>query len=157
MGASPHLETLKGVEMNKSMTLDEMQEACKMIEVDGDECVRACANQFGWQVARLLLVAHLRRGFGSMEGYPPRLEIDNEVRAHLGNNGLSWTTVAEAKETMTEGRLEKLLASTDIPEETKNAVRITFDYPFRGKEFSTSPQVFNTLQKYGLAAIGLEP
>lgn len=70
------------------LSIVEMQTAAKMIEVDGDEGYHACCRSFGEEVATLLLVAHLRRSFGSMESFPSDPAIDERVEHHLRESGI---------------------------------------------------------------------
>ena len=65
-----------------------MQEAARLIEIDGDEAFETVSRRFGESVALLLLVAHLRRGFGAMKAYPPDPEIEGKVLARLQELGL---------------------------------------------------------------------
>lgn len=72
----------------KTLSIQDMQEAAKWIEVDGDEAYRAVSQRYGEDVAKLLLIAHLRRSLGSMEGYPPNPDIDQKVEVLLSEKGI---------------------------------------------------------------------
>lgn len=70
------------------LTLQQMQEAAKLIEIDGVEAYHTTVSRFGLEVAQLLLVAHLRRCFGAMDSYPPNPEIESQVTEQLRKLGL---------------------------------------------------------------------
>ncbi len=78
------------------LSLEQMQEAAKMVEVDGVEAYRSVSLKFGEEVARLLLVAHLRRGFGAMATYPPNPSINAAVEVSLRKSGIQIPPVAPA-------------------------------------------------------------
>jgi hypothetical protein len=63
--------------------LVDAQAAAKMIEIDGIEAYHIVSERYGQDTALQLLVAHLRRSFGSMETYPSNSEIDDQVRQVL--------------------------------------------------------------------------
>lgn len=63
----------------RMLTISDMNHAAKMIEVDGDEAFNAVSDLYGDQVAKLLLITHIRRREGSMNQYPPDLSIDKLV------------------------------------------------------------------------------
>ncbi len=74
---------------DRHLQLDEMQEAARLIEIDGDEAFHTVSRRYGAQAARLLLVAHLRRAAGSMTGgHPPSRDIDEQVEAALAATGI---------------------------------------------------------------------
>lgn len=58
-----------------------MNEAARMIEIDGLEAYQAICDRYGNEWATLLSVAHLRRQLGSCETYPPDPSIDEKVIA----------------------------------------------------------------------------
>jgi len=61
------------------LSLEKIQNAAKMIEADGDEAYFSVRQRYGKEVASILLVAHLRRSFGSMKTFPPDHDIDEKV------------------------------------------------------------------------------
>jgi hypothetical protein len=71
-----------------ALTIEQMQAAVKLIEIDGDDAFNAVRDQYGEQVARLILIAHLRRSFGSMNSYPPHPAIDTQVERFLADKGI---------------------------------------------------------------------
>jgi len=52
-----------------SAELDRFHSAAKSIEYDGIEAIVSCSKKYGRDVAGALLIAFLRRSFGSMEHY----------------------------------------------------------------------------------------
>lgn len=72
----------------KTLTVDEMQDAAKMIEVDADEAFRTVTERYGEDVAMLLLIAHLRRSYGAMDRYPPDPAINRKVEDFLRYKGV---------------------------------------------------------------------
>jgi hypothetical protein len=65
------------------LAIAEMQEAARLVEINGDEAFHSVKDRFGEEVALLLAIAHLRRNFGSMQTYPPDPSIDRRVVLHL--------------------------------------------------------------------------
>jgi predicted NAD-dependent protein-ADP-ribosyltransferase YbiA (DUF1768 family) len=53
------------------LTIEDMNEAARLIEIDGVEAYATVARKYGNETAKLLIVAHLRRAHGSMDGFPP--------------------------------------------------------------------------------------
>lgn len=51
--------------------LNRAHQACKIIEVDGSDGFIYCIEQYGKDVAVMLLVMFLRSCKGSMDSYPP--------------------------------------------------------------------------------------
>jgi len=62
--------------------------AAKMIEADADQAYRTCRKKYGPDAAGMLLVAFLRRAYGSMESWPPSDEVVDKVRARLEEVGI---------------------------------------------------------------------
>ena len=65
------------------MSLERLQKAAKIIEVEGIDGYASVVRSYGNEVANVLLVAHLRRSMGSMNGYPPDPTIDGKVQKFL--------------------------------------------------------------------------
>ncbi|MDP3963793.1 MAG: hypothetical protein Q8Q39_04835 [bacterium] len=59
-----------------------------IIEEDGVDGYRTATRLIGEEVANALLIAHLRRNFGSMETYPARPEIIDLVNQELAEAGI---------------------------------------------------------------------
>lgn len=74
--------------MITAMTTGEMQHAAKLIEVDGVEALQTVTQLYGRDIAMVLLVAHIRRGEGSMDSYPSDPGIDARVEEVLRRNNL---------------------------------------------------------------------
>lgn len=68
--------------------LAELQEAAKMIEVDGVEGYHSCARRFGRDVADALVVAHVRRARGALQSYPPPERVAAGTNRILTTHGL---------------------------------------------------------------------
>jgi len=68
------------------LPLEKIQDATKMIEVNGDEAYSFVRQRYGKEIAAILLVAHLRRSFGSMETSPPDPAIDEKVSNFIRTN-----------------------------------------------------------------------
>lgn len=87
------------------LSIGDMQEAAKLIEVDGDEAYHAVSARYGEDVARLLLVAHLRRSFGAMESFPSDPSIDGRVEDFLRERGITDvnTSIAHFSPTLARG------------------------------------------------------
>ena len=69
------------------MTTNDYHLAAKKIEADGIDAYHGVCKLFGKEVASVLLIAHLRRHFGSMDGgYPPDPAIEGEVNDCLKEN-----------------------------------------------------------------------
>jgi len=64
-------------------SLERLQKAAKIIEVEGIDGHPSVVRSFGNEVANFLLVAHLRRNFGSMNSFPPDPAIDGKVQEFL--------------------------------------------------------------------------
>ncbi|MHA2427582.1 MAG: hypothetical protein ACXADB_06130 [Candidatus Hermodarchaeia archaeon] len=62
--------------------------AAKMIELDAEEAFHTCCDRFGFDVAGMLLVAFLRRSYGSMDSYPSSDDVLDKVRTHLREAGI---------------------------------------------------------------------
>lgn len=60
-----------------------LQSAAKKIETDGDEGLYAAAQLVGMPTALALLITHLRRAYGSMQGWPADPAIDGRVMEFL--------------------------------------------------------------------------
>ncbi|TSC83245.1 MAG: hypothetical protein G01um101419_75 [Parcubacteria group bacterium Gr01-1014_19] len=71
------------------LSLAQMQEAAKLIEIDGVEAYQTVCRKFGEQVAQLVLVAHLRRSYGSTDSYPPNPSINPAVEVFLRKHGIT--------------------------------------------------------------------
>lgn len=67
-------------------TLTEMQSAARMIETDGAGAFFNVRMHYGEEVAKTLLIAHLRRSYGAMEEYPVDVDIDEKVKEYLIDN-----------------------------------------------------------------------
>ncbi len=65
--------------LNRVLTIQEMNDAAKKIEIDGEEAFQIVSEMYGGQVAKLLLITHIRRRMGSMRQYPPDPEIDDKI------------------------------------------------------------------------------
>lgn len=63
--------------------MDRFHIAAKAIESDGTEGFRKAINFVGTEVALALLLAHLRRNHGSMQGWPADPSIDTKVNKVL--------------------------------------------------------------------------
>ncbi len=61
------------------LTIEQMNKAARIIEIEGADGYVAAAREFGREAAMLLLVAHLRRAAGSMDSFPPDSAIDASV------------------------------------------------------------------------------
>lgn len=61
------------------MNIALLQDAAKKIEADGLEGIGSAVRLVGMPMALALAIAHLRRGFGSMEVWPPDPQIDEQV------------------------------------------------------------------------------
>ena len=72
----------------QQLSLEQMQEAAKLIEIDGSEAYETVCRRFGEQVAQLLLVAHIRRNYGSMDSYPPNPSINAGLAVSLRKHGI---------------------------------------------------------------------
>lgn len=69
--------------------LTQFHEAAKMIEADGIEAYYSVCERFGEDIAGALLIAHLRRAWGSMKGgWPPSPELVEEVNRVLREDGI---------------------------------------------------------------------
>lgn len=66
----------------------ELQEAARKIEIDGAEAYHTVRRMVGEDIARVLLIAHLRRQLGSMKSYPPDPDIDGRVEEMLQEMGI---------------------------------------------------------------------
>ncbi|NTW22697.1 hypothetical protein HGA34_04135 [Candidatus Falkowbacteria bacterium] len=53
------------------LSIEEMNEAARLVEIDGIEAYATVSKVYGEETAMLLIVAHLRRAHGSMDGFPP--------------------------------------------------------------------------------------
>ena len=60
-----------------------VQRAAKCIEEEGVEGFDEAQDIVGYEYALVLITAHLRRAYGSMEGFPPDPAIDQKVWADL--------------------------------------------------------------------------
>ncbi len=72
----------------KMTSLDRLHAAARYIETDGDEGFQTASNVVGPDIAMALLIAHLRRGLGSMESFPPDEAIDGRVNEMLAAKAL---------------------------------------------------------------------
>jgi hypothetical protein len=59
--------------------ISEMQQAAKLIELDGLDAFQTVAAKYGKSIAVALLVAHMRRSHGSMDVSEPHPNLDEEV------------------------------------------------------------------------------
>ena len=71
------------------MSFEKINDACRLIEVEGIEGYQTASQRFGKEVADLLLIAHLRRSHGAMTSYPPDPTIIQRVLADLEESGLA--------------------------------------------------------------------
>ena len=62
--------------------------AAKLIEYDAAEAIRTCSERFGRDIAGALLVAFLRRSFGSLDTFPTPEGVVEKVNAFLEEKGL---------------------------------------------------------------------
>lgn len=86
----PHkAPSINGRRQMRTLSIEEMQAAAKLIEVDGNEAFKTVSARFGEDAAKLLLIAHLRRSRGSMDVYPPPPSIDRRVEEDLQRLGIS--------------------------------------------------------------------
>lgn len=74
--------------MTTARELRRLQEAAKLIEIEGTGGYRSTVERFGETTATTLLVALLRREHGSEGTFPPRPEIDGEVMERLRSMGI---------------------------------------------------------------------
>lgn len=70
------------------LSVEDLHLAAKIIETDGIDGIRTAVSRVGWNVAMALLIAHFRRAKGSMETFPPRPEIEEQVNELLKEAGL---------------------------------------------------------------------
>lgn len=70
------------------LTLAQMQSAARMIETDGARAFFSVRMHYGEEVAKTLLIAHLRRSYGVMEEYPVDVDVDEKVKEYLIDNDL---------------------------------------------------------------------
>ena len=70
------------------LSISDMQAAAKLIEADGHEAYHTVTARYGEEIARILLVAHLRRSLGAMDSYPSDPSIDDRVRHFLYEIGI---------------------------------------------------------------------
>lgn len=63
--------------------LQTLHRAATMIEVDGIDAIKAATRLVGEEVATALVIAHIRRGLGSMDRYPARAGIETETNEIL--------------------------------------------------------------------------
>lgn len=61
----------------------EIHHAAKLIEADGDEAYHTVKRKYGETVARILLIAHLRRSMGAMETFPAPPDLKDKVDEYL--------------------------------------------------------------------------
>ena len=69
-------------------SLERLQQAAKIIEVEGISGYPLVVRSFGEEVASAVLVAHLRVTMGSMESFPPNPQIDERVKALLESKNI---------------------------------------------------------------------
>jgi len=62
-----------------SSDLEKIQIACTLIEEDGIDGFHAAKDSVGYENALLLLVAHMRRQYGSMNSYPAAGLVSGKV------------------------------------------------------------------------------
>lgn len=62
--------------------------AAKLIEYDAAEGVQTCTERYGRDIAGALLVAFLRRSFGSFDSFPAPDDIIEKVNSFLREKGL---------------------------------------------------------------------
>ena len=96
------------------LTLQQMQEAAKLIEIDGKAAYHTSVSRFGPEVAQLLLVAHLRRVLGAMDSSPSNPEIDGLVIEHLRKLGLleQFSLFPESLRVLTDSETEYMCQKT---------------------------------------------
>jgi len=66
--------------------------AAKSIEFDAVEAISSCARQHGRDIAGALLVAFLRRSFGSLDSFPTPEGVVEKVNVFLQDRGLASNT-----------------------------------------------------------------
>jgi ribA/ribD-fused uncharacterized protein len=69
--------------MRQMMSLQKLQDAAKLFEIDGVDGFRKAETLIGTDIALALLVAHLRQRAGSMATFAPDPSINAEVLARL--------------------------------------------------------------------------
>ena len=70
------------------MTTKEMHKACRLFEQSGEAAFEEAERRFGREVAKLLLICHLRREQGSMGRFPHQDIISQKVMARLQELGI---------------------------------------------------------------------
>lgn len=68
--------------------LERFHQAAKMIETDGVEAYHSVSRKFGSDIAAALVIAFMRRSYGSLETYPPREEVMTKTNQFLTDYGL---------------------------------------------------------------------
>ena len=66
-----------------------LQQAAKIIEVDGLAGINTATKLVGEETALSLLIAHLRVNFGSLKSYPADPIVDEKVLCVLRMHGLT--------------------------------------------------------------------
>ena len=72
------------------LTLQQLQDASRRIEVGLEMAYPTVAEQFGPDVARALIVAHLRRDFGATTDEMPDSMVEGRVENWLDEHDLRW-------------------------------------------------------------------
>ena len=79
--------------MIKDEDLARYHDAARKIEADGVEAYHTVAEIHGTEVANLLLVAHLRRGYNPKGQWPTPPDVVGKVNTLLAKNGLLQETI----------------------------------------------------------------
>ena len=79
--------------MIKDEDLLKYHDAARKIEADGAEAYQTVSRLYGIEVANLLLVAHLRRGYNPSGQWPSPPDVVEKVNACLEKIGLLKKTV----------------------------------------------------------------
>lgn len=69
-------------------SLERLQKAAKIIEVEGINGYASAVSLFGEEVANAVLIAHLRVTMGSMENFPPDPNIDERLKKFLESKNI---------------------------------------------------------------------
>jgi hypothetical protein len=91
--------------------LEKFHLAAKIIETDSMEGVRSATAVAGEDIVVAILIAVLRREFGSIETYPARPEIEGKVNKELAKAGLIHSMQHRFSHLLEEGLHTKELST----------------------------------------------
>ncbi len=83
-----HRARVEEQQLIQTLSLADCQDAARMIEIDDFDAYRSVAKKYGVDVANVLIVAHFRRAFGSVETYQPDPDINEKIRAALEQHSI---------------------------------------------------------------------